>query len=253
MSSDELSAVSAWSSGSGLCRLADGLELMRPGATLEPMLSRLQLRFSHVGRRPVVFEPSSVSIISFPAKNSISSGFKQTPIKEKLVVKGPLGELSFPIHQGLKWSVAPGHVENESQITIQLDDAIFDNLNKYNRKFVRSMWGTTTSGINRMVEGVCEGFQVSLRLVGVGYKAALEPERGLVMKLGYSHDVVIPLPSGIKATCPSPTRIVLSGIDYHKLTQFAAFIRSHKKPEPYNGKGIFVGNETIALKEGKKK
>lgn len=94
---------------------------------------------------------------------------------------------------------------------------------------------------------------MSLRLVGVGYKVALEQDRGLVLKVGYSHDVVIPLPDGIKATCPSPTRILLSGVDYQKLTQFAAIIRAKRKPEPYNGKGIFVGDETIALKEGKKK
>lgn len=89
--------------------------------------------------------------------------------------------------------------------------------------------------------------------MGVGYKAAVEEGRGLVLKLGYSHDIVIPLPEGIKATCPAPTRITLFGIDFQKVTQFAAFIRSKRKPEPYNGKGIFVGDETIALKEGKKK
>lgn len=95
---------------------------------------------------------------------------------------------------------------------------------------------------------------MSLRLVGVGYKAALDPTgKQLVLKLGYSHDVVLPLPPGITGSCPSPTKILLNGIDYQKLTQFAAIVRSKRKPEPYNGKGIFVGEETITLKEGKKK
>ena len=81
----------------------------------------------------------------------------------------------------------------------------------------------------------------------------MDKERGIVLKLGYSHDVVIPLHAGISAHCPSPTKIILAGIDWQKLTQFAAHIRSQRKPEPYNGKGIFVGDETITLKEGKKK
>lgn len=95
-----------------------------------------------------------------------------------------------------------------------------------------------------------------MRLVGVGFKATIErseEETRLVMKLGYSHDVIIRVPAGITATCPTPTKILLHGINYQKVTQFAAILRSKKKPEPYNGKGIFVGDETIVLKEGKKK
>lgn len=89
----------------------------------------------------------------------------------------------------------------------------------------------------------------------MGYKAAIQESSGqalLVLKLGYSHDVVIPVPQGIQATLPLPTKIVLKGINLQAITQFAAAIRSKRKPEPYNGKGIFVGEETIRLKEGKK-
>lgn len=214
---------------------------------------RLYRRYSHVGRRPVVYEPATVKIEAIPVQNHRPSSFRQTPIVERIIAKGPLGELSFPIHKGLKWSIAPGQIQSEKQITVDIDKSLYDSMTKYNQKFVKSMWGTTSSSLNRIVEGVAEGYHVSLRLVGVGYKAAVEPERGLVLKLGYSHDVVIPLPDGIKASCPAPTKIALGGIDYQQVTQFAAFIRSKRKPEPYNGKGIFVGDETITLKEGKKK
>lgn len=93
---------------------------------------------------------------------------------------------------------------------------------------------------------------MQLRIVGVGYRANLEDDR-LVLRLGYSHDVVLPIPRGVNASLPMPTKVVLRGIDWHRVTQFAALIRSKRKPEPYNCKGIFVGDETIVKKEGKKK
>lgn len=71
--------------------------------------------------------------------------------------------------------------------------------------------------------------------------------------MGYSHELLVPIPTGIKASTPIPTKIVLSGTNYHMVTQFAAKLRSYRVPEPYNGKGIFVGSETIVIKEGKKK
>lgn len=89
-------------------------------------------------------------------------------------------------------------------------------------------------------------------MVGVGYKASVEEGR-INLKVGYTHEMLIPIPDGIRVTMPANTKIVLFGSDYQKVTQFAAKIREKKKPEPYNGKGIFVGNETIRLKEGKKK
>lgn len=91
-----------------------------------------------------------------------------------------------------------------------------------------------------------------LRLVGVGYKASVEG-RSLTLKLGYSHDLVVPIPRDIQVSTPTASKVLLCGADYQRLTQFAAKIRAYRKPEPYNGKGIFVGSETIRLKEGKKK
>lgn len=88
--------------------------------------------------------------------------------------------------------------------------------------------------------------------MGVGYKAAVEG-RSLKLKLGYSHDLRISIPKDIRATTPMPSKILLCGANYQRITQFAAKIRAYRKPEPYNGKGVFVGSETIKLKEGKKK
>lgn len=89
-------------------------------------------------------------------------------------------------------------------------------------------------------------------MVGVGYKASVDG-RLLRLKLGYSHDLMIPIPKDIKVITPMPSKILLCGANYQQVTQFAAKIRAYRKPEPYNGKGIFVGSETIKLKEGKKK
>ncbi len=216
-------------------------------------LTRLITRQSHVGKRPIVYEPTKVNVLAISPPSEDAGTFNRTPIVQYLTAEGPLGKLSFPIHQGLQWSIKPGHIPSESLLSFSLDQDKIKSLTKYQKKFVKAMWGTTASTMNRIVEGVTDGFQVSLRLVGVGYKAAILNEKSLVLKIGYSHDVTIPLPEGIKATCPSPIKILLCGIHYQKLTQFAAIIRSHRPPEPYNGKGIFVGDETIKLKEGKKK
>jgi large subunit ribosomal protein L6 len=97
---------------------------------------------------------------------------------------------------------------------------------------------------------------VTLQLVGVGYKVALDgtgPNAAAInLRVGYSHPVIMPVPAGIQVKVPIPTKLVLIGADYHQLTQFAANIRSKRPPEPYNGKGIFVDNEKIVRKEGKK-
>lgn len=88
--------------------------------------------------------------------------------------------------------------------------------------------------------------------MGVGYKASVE-NGVLVLKIGFSHLVNVPIPDDIKVKMLNPTKFLLSGVDYQKVTQFAAKIRAFKKPEPYNGKGIFVADETVKRKEGKKK
>jgi large subunit ribosomal protein L6 len=103
-----------------------------------------------------------------------------------------------------------------------------------------------------MVKGVEKGFERKLNLVGVGYKAAVQGNK-LNLALGYSHPVVHDLPEGVKAATPTPTEIILTGVDKQKVGQVAAVVRSYRPPEPYKGKGVRYAEEVIVLKETKKK
>ena len=103
-----------------------------------------------------------------------------------------------------------------------------------------------------MVAGVSEGFSKELELVGVGYRAALKGS-DLQLQLGFSHDVLYPIPKGVKVTCEKPTSIKLEGAAKQEIGQMAAEIRAYRPPEPYKGKGIRYAGEHIVRKEGKKK
>lgn len=122
--------------------------------------------------------------------------------------------------------------------------------------------GTTRAYLQNHIIGVSEGHTAILRLVGVGYRATVEnaattvsPEfdgqQFVILKVGYSHPIELPVPKGVKATVPQPTRILLEGVEKEFVLQFAAKIRMWRKPEPYKGKGIFVNGETIKLKAKK--
>jgi large subunit ribosomal protein L6 len=122
--------------------------------------------------------------------------------------------------------------------------------------------GTTRAYLQNHILGVSEGHTAILRLVGVGYRATVEstattvkpsfPDQKFVsLKVGYSHPIELPVPMGVRASCPQPTRILLEGVDKEVVKQFAAEIRAWRKPEPYKGKGIFVNDETIRLKAKK--
>lgn len=122
--------------------------------------------------------------------------------------------------------------------------------------------GTTRSYLNNHVLGVSEGHTAILRLVGLGYRASLEStattvkseyegQQFISLRLGYSHPVELPVPLGVKASTPLPTRILLEGTHKETILSFAAKIRDWRKPEPYKGKGIFVNDETIKLKAKK--
>lgn len=119
--------------------------------------------------------------------------------------------------------------------------------------------GTTRAYLNNHILGVTDGHATVIRLVGVGFRATIEKSAETVepefpgqefvnLKVGYSHPIELPVPFGMKASIPQPTRIFLEGIEKEVLNQFAANIRKWKKPEPYKGKGIFVNGEKIKLK-----
>jgi large subunit ribosomal protein L6 len=116
----------------------------------------------------------------------------------------------------------------------------------------RSMWGMQRTLADNIVTGVSKGFSRTLEINGVGYRAALRG-RELQLQLGFSHEVLYPLPEGIEVQCPEPTKVVISGIDKQKVGHVAAEIREYRKPEPYKGKGVKYSDEYIYRKEGKKK
>jgi large subunit ribosomal protein L6 len=154
-----------------------------------------------------------------------------------LVAKGKLGELSMPVSEQVELDIAPGSVAVKP-------------LGKDRRS--RTMWGTTRSLINGMVQGVSTGFTKSMEINGTGYRAAVQgPE--LVLNLGYSHEIRYAVPAGIKITCEKPTAIKVEGMDTRQVGQVAAEIRGYRGPEPYKGKGIKYEGEQILRKEGKKK
>jgi large subunit ribosomal protein L6 len=115
-----------------------------------------------------------------------------------------------------------------------------------------AMSGTMRALLANMVQGVDKGFERKLTLVGVGYKAAAQGTK-LNLALGYSHPVVHDLPEGVKAATPTPTEIILTGVDKQKVGQVAAIVRGYRPPEPYKGKGVRYSDEVIVLKETKKK
>ena len=116
----------------------------------------------------------------------------------------------------------------------------------------RAMSGTLRSLIFNMVHGVTKGFEKKLSLVGVGYKAQAKGN-SLNLALGFSHPVDYEIPKELKASTPSATEIVISGADKQKVGQVAAEIRSYRPPEPYKGKGVRYIDETVVIKETKKK
>ncbi len=166
----------------------------------------------------------------------IPAGVEYKMEGQTITVKGPKGTLSFNVNPVLTIE----QNGNELVITRSSDT-----------KFHHSLHGTTRAILNNMMVGVSEGFTKILEINGVGYRAQLQGDT-LVVSAGYSHQVNMKLPEGIKVVCPSPTEIQISGCDKQVVGEFAAEIRAIRKPEPYKGKGIRYQGEYVRRKEGKK-
>ncbi len=156
---------------------------------------------------------------------------------QEIMIKGKKGELL-------------AQTSKEVQVTCE-DNAILVRP-RDDSKQARRLWGTWKNRIKNMVEGVSDGFTVRLEINGVGYRAAVEGSI-LKLQLGYSHDILYPIPEGIQISCEKPTAVAVSGVDRQQVGQVAAEIRSYRKPEPYKGKGVKYEGEHIVRKEGKKK
>jgi large subunit ribosomal protein L6 len=116
----------------------------------------------------------------------------------------------------------------------------------------RVLWGTSRALVRNLIQGAHEGYTVNLEIEGVGYRAAADA-KALKLQLGYSHEILYPIPAGIAIKTPKPTEIEVSGADRQRVGQVAAEIRDMRPPEPYKGKGIKYAGEHILRKEGKKK
>lgn len=154
----------------------------------------------------------------------------------KVIVKGPKGELKFNLFDGIKIK------QNDNQITIEREN---------DSKELNQLHGTTNSIIANMLVGVSEGFKKDLEILGVGYRFQLKGNQ-LVVNAGFSHPVEIDIPSSIEIEQKSNTEISIKGIDKEEVGEFAANIRKIREPEPYKGKGIRYKDERVRRKEGKK-
>ena len=152
-------------------------------------------------------------------------------------VKGPLGTLKQP----LSAQITVERVENQLQVKVA-DSSTAAN----------AMSGTVRALLANMVHGVTKGYEKKLTLVGVGYRAQAQGDK-LNLTLGFSHPVVHQMPKGIKVETPSQTEIMIKGIDKQVVGQVAAEVRAYRSPEPYKGKGVRYSDETVVLKETKKK
>ena len=175
---------------------------------------------SRIGRRPIEV-PVGVTVDIAPGR---------------VEVKGPLGELSQAVPTRMQVELS------ESEITVSRPTERGDD---------RALHGLTRTLIANMVEGVTQGFEKHLEIQGVGYRAQLKGS-DLELAMGFSHPVVVEPRPGISFDVPSPTQIVVKGIDKQMVGQTAAEIRKVRPPEPYKGKGIRYRDEHVRRKVGKR-
>jgi large subunit ribosomal protein L6 len=167
----------------------------------------------------------------------IPAGVQVAIAGRTLTAKGKLGELTL---------------ELTDSVTAKVEDGKFSVAPNGPARSARMMWGTTRALVANMVKGVSTGYSKTMEIQGTGFRAAVTGPN-LVINLGFSHDVVYPVPPGIKITTPRPTAITVEGMDKRQVGQVAAEIRSYRPPEPYKGKGVRYDDEVIRRKEGKKK
>ncbi|MFT8872713.1 MAG: 50S ribosomal protein L6 [Sporolactobacillus sp.] len=166
---------------------------------------------------------------------AVPDGVTVTIDGQTVTVKGPKGEMSRTFH--------PDMIIKQEDGAIRV--ARPDDSNQH-----RALHGTTSSLINNMVIGVTQGFNKSLELVGVGYRANKQG-KNLVLNVGYSHPVEIVPEEGIEINVEGNNKVIVSGIDKQRVGEVAANIRSVRSPEPYKGKGIRYEGEHVRRKEGK--
>lgn len=173
------------------------------------------------------------------AKNPVAIPAKVEVVlsADAINVSGPLGKLTQPL---------------TSAVVLKKEGDAITFAAANDEQHSQAMSGTVRALVANMVKGVSEGFTRKLTLIGVGYKAAAQGPV-LNLELGYSHPINHKMPVGVTVATPSPTEIVLTGIDKQVIGQVAAQIRAYRAPEPYKGKGVRYADEVVAIKETKKK
>ena len=156
---------------------------------------------------------------------------------QTVMIKGPKGALQLKLHDDITAKVEGSSVKLDPRTETQRS---------------RSHWGTSRTLVANLIAGVTKGFEEKLEITGVGFRAAVQG-KNLQMQLGFSHDIVFPIPEGITIATPKATEIVITGLDKQKVGKAAAEIRAFRPPEPYKGKGVKYTGEYILRKEGKKK
>jgi large subunit ribosomal protein L6 len=170
----------------------------------------------------------------------VPANVQATITGQEVKVKGPKGELKFVVPEMLSIE------QTEGGIAVALRE---------DTQLARSMWGMSRTQIDNLIQGVVTGYNQSLEIHGVGFRAQMKG-KDLQMLLGYSHEVNYQIPEGISIVLDGPKKdsiIRISGIDKQKVGQVAAELRAWRKPEPYQGKGVRYVGEHIQRKEGKKK
>tara|TARA_R110000782_G_scaffold57258_11_gene119632 strand:- start:985 stop:1539 length:555 start_codon:yes stop_codon:yes gene_type:complete len=179
---------------------------------------------SRIGRKPITV-PKNVKV-------SISG--------RTVSIEGPKGSLKME-HRP---DVAVAWDESEKAINVSVDEK-----KAADDRQLRAYWGTTRSLINNMIEGVTKGYEKKLEIVGVGWSGALQG-KNLSLKVGYANRIEVPIPTGLTVAVDKQL-VTISGPDKQQVGHFAAKVRSKRKPEPYNGKGIKYSDEVIMRKQGK--
>lgn len=168
-------------------------------------------------------------IIALPKATSVDVA------NDKIVVKGPKGELSMPTIEDISLQIADGIV------TVQRANEM---------KKTKSAHGMVRAMVQNMVIGVTDGYEINLEIIGVGYKAQIQG-KDLLLNLGFSHPVLHEAPNGVDFAIDGPTKISVKGINKQIVGQTAAIIRGYRPPEPYKGKGIRYKGEHVIRKAGK--
>jgi large subunit ribosomal protein L6 len=176
---------------------------------------------SRIGRKPV----------------EIPAGVKVSLEGNTVNVEGPKGTLSFTHRDEVKVEVT----DDGKTVNVSRDS---------DQGLARALHGLTRALINNMVLGVKTGYEKKLEIQGVGYQASVK-EKVLTLRVGFANELKLPIPDGLTVVCPDNTHVNVSGCDKQSVGQFAAYVRSLRKPEPYKGKGVRYVGEVVKIKQGK--